>query len=262
MNRGELSMLMIYVVEKKDKVKEEYILSKLPLKLHLQRVQIVHVEDNLHKAFWEITDLQPTLVFIELDDFDEAGLHFGRQLNQLKHPPQIVFISSDDTYVQQAIEMAAFDYVIKPFESSRLKRIIEKLIYDDDQKRFNNKWVEGVGYRETIVRNKYTDKFTIKLGDNIRVINTDEIVYVGTENRQVFVKTLEDRYEVDTPLYVIEKKLGPSFIRIHRSFIINIYYIVEIQPWFGGTYTLLFKDGSSVPVSRSHIKAVRKILEF
>lgn len=255
-------MLMIYVVEKKDKAKEEYILNTLPLKLHLQKVQIVHVEDNLHKAFWEITDLQPTLVFIELDDFDEAGLHFGRQLNQLKDPPQIVFISSDDIYVQQAIEMAAFDYVIKPFESSRLKQIIEKLIYDHDQERFNNKLVQKVNYQETIVRNKYTDKFTIKLGENIRVINTDEIVYVGTENRQVFVKTLEGRYEVDTPLYVIEKKLGPSFIRVHRSFIINIYYIVEIQPWFGGTYTLLFKDGSSTPVSRSHIKAVRKILEF
>lgn len=258
-HQGGSTMLTMYVVEKQDKAMRDQV---LPVKFHSQRVDIVGVEEDLPQAFWEITELQPTLVFIELDDFGETGIHFSRQLNQLKHPPQIIFIASDDTYVQQAIEIAAFDYVIKPFEAMRLKQIVEKLMYEHDQKRFNDKASQKVDYQETIVRNKYTDKFIIKMGDRIRVINTDEIVYIGTENRQVFVKTVEGRYNVDTPLYLMEERLGPSFIRVHRSFIINIYYIVEIQPWFGGSYTLLFKDGSSTPISRSHIKAVRRILEF
>lgn len=254
-------MVTIYIVEQLEK-NEQNQEHSLPLQYHSRRLKIVGIEENSQKAFWEITKTSPTVVFIELDDLQEEGLELGQSLNQLKHPPQIIFIASDDSYIQQAIEMAAFDYIIKPFQPERMKQIIEKLMYAHEQKRFPEKMETPIHYGETIVRNKYTDKFVIKLEERIKVINTDEIVYIGTENRRVYVKTLEGKYTVDTPLYIMEKKLGPSFVRIHRSFIINIYYIVEIQPWFGGTYTLLFKDGSSTPVSRSHIKDIRKILEF
>lgn len=249
-------MLTIFLVEEKP-----FLEAQLRLTIYEKQIEVIGSEKNVQEAFWNISRLQPDVVLLDLDYVEEAGIHLATQLNSLRLHPLLVFTSTEDTYISKTFEHGAFDYLIKPFDQKRLKNMIDKLIhYDQDMHDGHFNKIEKS--QETIVRNKYTDKFIIKLADRIKVINTDEIVCIGTENRQVFVKTLEGKYPVDTPLYRMEKKLGPSFIRIHRSFIINIYYITEIQPWFNGTYTLLFKDGSTTPVSRSHIKSIRGILEF
>lgn len=263
-------MLKAFLIEKEEDSRNE---SLYPY-IQKSEVEIMGRTENVQEAFWRISEIQPNVVFIDLDFMETEGLNLGKQINRLKNRPLLIVASQNSDYIPDVIEQGAFDFILKPFENKRLNQVIQKLLNYNQLDRNNE--VDNPTYfnynhgplpqdiknEETIVRNKYTDKFIIKLLDRILVINTDEIIYIGTENRHVFVKTLEEKFIVDTPLYIIEEKLGPSFVRIHRSFIVNIYYITEIQPWFNGTYTLLFKDGSSTPVSRSHIKRIRKILEF
>ena len=77
------------------------------------------------------------------------------------------------------------------------------------------------------------------------------------------IKTTENEYKINETLIMLEKKLnlGP-FIRVHRSFIVNIDHITEIQPWFNSTYNLIMKDGSQVPVSRTYVKELKSLLEL
>ena len=227
-----------------------------------KKLKLIDQAENPKEAFWNINRMQPDAVIIDLDDAAEECIELAKHLNQLKTPPLLIFLSKDDAYAPQAIGLGAVDYLVKPLSKQRLHQSADILVHYYNQTYSKNTSTEKKSYKRMRARNKYTDKFLIKLKESIIVINTDEIVYIGTENRKVFVKTLEGKYVVDTPLYILERRLGPSFVRIHRSFIINIYYLVEIQPWFNDTYSLIFKDGSTTPVSRSYVKSFRKTLGF
>lgn len=63
------------------------------------------------------------------------------------------------------------------------------------------------------------------------------------------------------PLVTVEKKLNPdAFLRVHRSFLVNMHHISEIEPWFNSTYNLIMKDGSKIPVSRTYVKELKQRL--
>ncbi|WLV24944.1 LytTR family DNA-binding domain-containing protein [Aciduricibacillus chroicocephali] len=249
-------MLNIYLVQKNT---DPELIEILEMN---DKVKLIDQAPFPKEAFWNINRLEPDAVLVDLDGSPEEGIELAKHLNHLKTPPLLIFASSDDTYAPQAIGLGAVDYIVKPFTKKRLQKSADTLVHYYNQTYSKSNTTEKKSYKRMRARNKYTDKFLIKLKESIIVINTDEIVYIGTENRKVFVKTLEGKYTVDTPLYILERRLGPSFVRIHRSFIVNIYYLIEIQPWFNDTYNLLFKDGSRTPVSRTYVKSFRKTLGF
>jgi two-component system response regulator LytT len=95
------------------------------------------------------------------------------------------------------------------------------------------------------------------------IVDTKDIIFAGTEDGHVNVKTFDASYSVNDTLVVIEKKLPePDFLRVHRSFVVNTEYIKEIQPWFNSTYNLIMKDGSKIPVSRTYAKELKKLLHI
>jgi two-component system response regulator LytT len=74
---------------------------------------------------------------------------------------------------------------------------------------------------------------------------------------------MDQTYKVSEALVVLEKKLPiTKFLRVHRSFIVNIDHIVEIEPWFNSTYNLIMKNDSKVPVSRTYVKEMKQMLGF
>jgi len=249
-------LIKVYLVE-------DEVIARGELKYLLQsnQVKVAGEAEDIHQAIWEIAELQPDVVFLDIHLEKGNGLELAKQLRCLKKPPFIVFATAYDEHACKAFELEAVDYILKPFDEDRIKQTLDKLA----------KWrrlqtTEGLP-QQAPSKGEKTDRQVSKLavieGERIIVVDINQIVYVGTENRQVFVKTLDSKYVVDTPLYEIEQKLeGSSFLRVHRGYIINLDYVMEIEPWFNGTYNVIFRDGSKVPVSRSYIKDVRKSLGF
>lgn len=254
----EVAMLSLFLVQEKGPDQDKLLQSLA----HSKEVKVLETALNIKEAFWNIHRLEPDAVIIDMDHTANDGIELAKLLQQLKTPPFLIFLSSSDAYTAHTIELGAVDYMIKPFTKKRIHQAMDTLTHYYNQTYKKKASTEKKTYKKIRARNKYTDKFIIKLKERIVVINTDEIVFIGTENRKVFVKTLDEKYTVDTPLYIMERRLGPSFIRVHRSFIVNIYYLIEIQPWFNDTYNLLFKDGSKASVSRSYVKSFRKTLGF
>src|SRR5699024_618891 len=252
-------MFTIFLVEQ-DKNFEDLIQKSA----QLRKFNIIGHTDSLLSAFWQISKTQPEVVLIDLEGIGEEGYELAEEINGFKHIPLLIYASYDEQIISKTYHMGALEFSLTADNTHNNKRENDNLhdYYKDYMKRVYFPQYNSYEYDGQTVRNKYTDKFIIKLEDRIKVINTDEIVYIGTENRQVYVKTIHDHYNVDTPMYIIEQKLGPSFVRVHKSFIINIYYLTEIQPWFNGTYSLVFADGSKTPVSRSHIRNFRRTLGF
>ena len=98
-------------------------------------------------------------------------------------------------------------------------------------------------------------------GNRIRVLNADEVDWIGVENEQTFVHVGSEAYPIQRTLADLEARLDPArFFRAHRSAIVNLDRVKEIVPWFKGSHKLRLTTGDEVELSRAQARALRKIL--
>lgn len=243
-------MLDVFVVEDEQFAREElkYLLSETQL------VNIVGEAENMHEALWEINELQPDAVFLDIELAKGNGLELAKQFKHMKKQPMFVFATAYSDYALEAFELDATDYLVKPFDEARLRKTIEKL-QKHAQKPNHLQQHETTGSSDP-------KTITAKDGDRMIIVQVDDIYFIGTENRQAYIKTAHHKYETDALLYKVMEKLGPDFLQVHRGYIVNIKHIAAVEPWFNRTYLLIMKDGSKVPVSRSNSKKVKQILDL
>jgi two-component system, LytTR family, response regulator LytT len=223
------------------------------------RIEVVGEADEIQNAIWEIHQLEPEVVFLDIHLAKGNGIELAKQLRTLKKPPFVVFVTAFDEYAVKAFGLDAVDYILKPYDEKRIEQTIEKIVKWNQLKKEDDQSQSVKEIKPSININK----LAVVKDERIILLDIHNIMYIGTENRQVFIKTLNDKYVIDSLLYEVEQKLENfSFLRVHRGYIINLEYVNEIEQWFNGTYNIIFCDGSKVPVSRSYIKIVRKHLGF
>jgi len=243
-------MLRVYIVEDEPFARDE-------LKFLLEeagQIDIIGEAESMHEALWGIQEKQPDAVFLDIHLSQGNGMTLAKQFANLKKQPLIVFITAYDSYAIEAFELNAADYLLKPIDETRLNETVQRL----------HKRTRPVKQpvSEEAQTSDSTPTLLVKDADRLIVLDQAEIVYIGTENRQAFVKTHEQRYEIDTLLYEIKEKLSSRFLQVHRGYIVNLKQVAEVEPWFNGAYTLRMKDNSKVPVSRSYVKTVKQTLGF
>jgi two-component system response regulator LytT len=223
------------------------------------KIEVVGEADEIQNAIWDIHQLEPEVVFLDIHLAKGNGIELAKQLRSLKKAPFVVFATAFEGYAVKAFGLDAVDYILKPFDEKRIEQTIEKVVMWNQLKKEADQSRSIKEIRPSINLNK----LPVVKDERIILVDIHNIMYIGTENRQVFVKTLNDTYVIDSLLYELEKKLENfSFLRVHRGYIINLEYVSEIEYWFNGTYNLIFCDGSKAPVSRSYIKNVREYLGF
>jgi two-component system, LytTR family, response regulator LytT len=245
-------MLMAYIVEDEPLAREElkYLLIKS------QQIEIVGEADCLLDAVNDITRWKPDLVFLDIDLAEDSGLDLAKQLLTLNPTPAIVFATAYDEYAVQAFELNALDYILKPFDEERIQKTLEKIkrirqVGDQKRSLTYSPKMEGSG------------KIAILVDERIILFEQDAIVYLESFEGKCTITTMDNEYIVSETLIVLEKKLNSSqFMRIHRSYIVNMDHIVEIRPWFNSTYNLMLKDNSKVPVSRTYVKEFKQYVGF
>ena len=241
----------VYVIEDEVLARQELIY----LLNDTGKVTVVGEAEDIHQALWDINEKQPDAVFLDIELENGNGLDLAKQFRNMKNPPMIVFVTAYDEYAVDAFELDAIDYIVKPVDKTRLTKAISKLIKLGGQQELETE------VEPPVLENK--DKkysITVKEEDRIIVINTKDILYIGTENRQAYIQTIDKKYETDTLLYKIMDKLGDGFVQVHRGYIVNVKQIAALEPWFNRTYLIVLKDGSKVSVSRSYVKAVKQVL--
>lgn len=237
----------VYVIEDEVLARQEliYLLNETG------KVSVVGEAEDIHQALWDINEKQPDAVFLDIELENGNGLDLAKQFKNMKKPPMIVFVTAYDEYAVTAFELDAIDYIVKPIDKTRLTTAVNKLLHRHGEPRL--KVING-----DTKDKKYS--ITVKEADRIVVINTKDILYIGTENRQAYIQTVDKKYETDTLLYKIMDKLDHSFVQVHRGYIVNVKQIAALEPWFNRTYLIVLKNGSKVSVSRSYVKSVKQVL--
>ena len=216
-----------------------------------QDVVEIKEADSIDEAMGKLIDYSIDLIFLDIHLTNESGLSLANKLKTLKHPPMIIFATAYDDYAIKAFELDAVDYVLKPFELTRVQQAVRKAAAFLDIEKTT----------EDTKEEKITATLPVQSEERIYIIKLTSIVAISVESGKTTIYTEDQALVTHDPLNAWEKKLKKdTFLRVHRSFLINTRKIKEIQPWFNHTYQLTMSNQLKVPVSRSYMKEFKEKL--
>lgn len=190
-------------------------------------------------------------VFLDIHLTSESGLDVADKINALNPAPDIVFATAYDEYAIKAFEKDAKDYILKPFNLDRVRQTISRLAINAQQH------LKANSSQPT----DHHSRIPIEAGDRLILLNMADILAIEVQKGDTTLYTQDDKYYDNRPLVQWEEKLPASdFIRVHRSYLIQLDAIKEVQPWFNQTYQVTLNNGMKIPVSRSYLKAFKDAL--
>ncbi len=243
-----------------------YLLKSIP------DIKVVGQATNGIETFELIRELQPDLVFLDIQMPGGNGLSVAEELELSKDAPYVIFVTAYDEYALKAFEVNAIDYLLKPIvDKERLQqsigRVKDQMGQIDYMAEKINSLVNSLRDKEALsLKSHYLPRLSVNMGGHLRVIDVDKIIY--TQVLDGIVNAVTEDGEGTTgyrTLDELESALDPTkFWRVHRSYIANINKIEEIIPWFSGTHQLKMsdKEKSRIPLSRAHSRRLRKFLKW
>jgi two-component system, LytTR family, response regulator len=198
-----------------------------------------------------INDLKPDIVFLDIQMHGLTGFEVIKHLDEI---PQIIFSTAYDKYALEAFEVHAVDYLLKPYTRERFNQAIQKLRATD-----NLSIVKSLA--ESLINNKsYPEKILVNQNQKLIAVAVSNIIQINAERDYSELITSSNKYLSNFGISSIEQKLDPQkFIRIHRSTIINIDYIKEMQKDINN-YTVIMQNENKVRVSRSYTDNIKKLI--
>ncbi|MCU8055878.1 LytTR family DNA-binding domain-containing protein [Shewanella sp. SM34] len=243
-------MLKAIIVEDEYLAREEI---EYLVKSHSEIDIVASFEDGL-EAFKYLQDHEVDVVFLDIQIPSIDGLLLAKNLHKSTHPPHVVFVTAYKEFAVEAFELEAFDYILKPYNESRIISLLQK--------------IEQVGRQAPKPQHEAASNTsrTVNLvkGERIIVTPCEQIYYAEADEKLTYVYTRTDRYVMQMTISEFVSRLpAEGFFRCHRSYCVNIDKIREIVPWFNSTYLIRLHDLSfEVPVSRSNIKAFRQLMRL
>jgi two-component system, LytTR family, response regulator LytT len=226
-------------------------------------IEILDTASNGLEALKMIEDLEPDLVFLDVQMPGLDGLGVIRKLQEKKIPlPYFVMATAFDQYAVEAFRLDTMDYLLKPVEKDRLAITIERASkVVEARQAAEPKFPEGPR-----TNNLQRTKLLVRSGQRNLVIDANDVIYATIDDGLITVvtTTIEGQLNYRT-IEELQSNLDPDvFWRVHRSFLVNINRIREVVPWFKSSFQLRMEDKkqTEIPVSRIQTKRLRALLKL
>ncbi|HYN26568.1 MAG TPA: LytTR family DNA-binding domain-containing protein, partial [Pyrinomonadaceae bacterium] len=224
------------------------------------QVTIVGESGNGREALEAIRAHLPDLIFLDVQMPELGGFEVLEALG--KEIPGVIFVTAYDQYAVRAFEVHALDYLLKPFDQERFdiswQRARTQILRDRNG---------GTDQRilalleEMKAGNKYLERLVIKASGRIYFLETTEIDWIEAEGNYVSVHSAKKSHLLRETISSLEAQLDPKkFLRIHRSSIVRIDRIQELQPWFHGEYRIILQNGTQLTLSRNYRDKLQEAL--
>ena len=216
---------------------------------------------NGREAIAAITSRSPDLLFLdvqmpEIDGFDVLESIAPSQI------PLVIFVTAYDQYALRAFEVSAVDYLVKPFDRARFEKALERaktLLATERGGDLNRQTLALLA--ELRARSNHIERLVIKAGGRAFFLKTEEIDWIEAEGKYVRLHVGKESYLLREAISSMEAQLDPKrFPRIHRSTIVNIDRVRELQQWFHNEYRVILKDGTELMLSRSCRKRLGELM--
>jgi two-component system LytT family response regulator len=236
----------------------------------IEDIEIVGEARNGREALKLIEEKKPDLVFLDIQMPGVGGFEVVQQLD-VETMPIILFLTAYDEYAVRAFEVNALDYILKPIEEERLHQVLDKVRANLSQKRAVkhkrlllklvsnisgesiNSFEELQGKDVSSLAQKEPSRLAIRDGGKTTWVNQDDIGWIDAAGDYMCVQAKGVTYIMRKTMKDLEKKLDESILqRIHRSTIVNIHQVREMESHINGEYFLTLKSGHRVKLSRTY----------
>lgn len=221
-------------------------------------VEVIGECTNGFEGVKKINDQKPDIIFLDIQMPKLTGFEM---LELLEHEPQIIFSTAYDQYAIKAFEVNATDYLLKPFGKDRFDEALEKAINkfstNKNSDRNYQKLVETVNQAKESI-----DRIVVKTNQKIVIIPTEKINSIEAQDDYVMIHSeLGNHLKKQTMKFYEENLNSSTFFRVHRSYIVNIESVKQMELFEKDSYRIIMKDGTSVPVSRSGYGKIKELLK-
>lgn len=221
-----------------------------------ERVEIVGECSNGYEGLLSVNNLKPDLLFL---DIQMPKINGFEMLELLTDPPAIIFSTAYDQYAIQAFEASAVDYLLKPYPAERVSAALNKAVDKIKSAKTDNKiqnLITSHDEKESII-----DRIVVKSGSKIRIIPVESVYYLEAQDDFVMIYCREGHFMKQKTMKYFETHLDVNqFLRIHRSYMVNLSQISEIQQFEKESWLLLTRQGAKLKVSKSGYANLREKL--
>ena len=252
--------LRVYLVDD-----EELALRRLQRMLsETARVEIVGSATDPIKAQQEIELLAPDALFLDIQMPELTGFDL---LSGLSEQPLVIFTTAYDQYALRAFEVNSIDYLLKPIDDAGLDRALTKLERmaggEAPRPQLAQLLQQVSAALKTQSRADAPERIPARIGERVHFIELARITHFYAEDRLTYAATIEKNWVIDKTIAELEQKLDPArFVRVHRSTLVNLEFVDELYPWFGGRMIIRLKNPkkTEITVARERLKELKERL--
>jgi two-component system LytT family response regulator len=221
-------------------------------------IELIGECSNGFDALKQINDLSPDLIFLDIQMPKITGFEM---LEIIENPPVIIFTTAFDQYALKAFEVNATDYLLKPFSEERFAEAIQKAIKQIENRADSNKRI-GDLIKHIERKEEFLERVVVKSGQKISIIPVGDVKYFEAQDDYVMIYTDKGNFLKQKTMKYFEENLDPAeFIRIHRSYIVRISNIKQIELFEKETYFVILNDGKKLPASKTGYQGLKEILD-
>jgi two-component system LytT family response regulator len=222
-------------------------------------IEVIAECANGFEAVKAIAECKPDLVFL---DVQMPKLDGFEVLELIDPSVAVIYVTAYDQYAMRAFDAHAVDYLLKPFSSERFKKALE---------RARQRLGEPVPVKPRISATELSaaarapeqklERMVVKDGAKVHIIPIDKLDYVEAQDDYVALRSEKKNYLKQQTISSVETQLDPrKFVRIHRSYIVNLERIARIEPYTKDSRVAVLTDGTQLPVSRSGHARLKELL--
>ncbi|HKB41991.1 MAG TPA: LytTR family DNA-binding domain-containing protein [Gemmataceae bacterium] len=201
------------------------------------------------------------LVFLDVQMPVMDGLEVVEAIGP-ERMPTVIFVTAYDRYALRAFEVQALDYLLKPFDRERFEKALGRAkahVQRDQSAEASRQLLALLG--DTRPGRKHLERLVIKSGGRIFFLKMEEIDWIEAAGNYLRLHVGTETHLLRETMNALEGRIDPErFLRIHRSTIVNIERIREIQPLFHGDYVVLLRDGTELTLSRTYRQRLQEVL--
>lgn len=187
---------------------------------------------------------QPDFIFLDIQMPKISGFEM---LELVENPPAVIFTTAFDEYAIKAFEVNAVDYMLKPIEKSRFDQAMQKLPSKLKQESTTQELLETASLSP-----QQNNRVVVKSAGVIKIVPVADIIYIEADDDYVKLNTTEGNFSKNKTMAFFEQSLDvEQFIRIHRSYIVNLSQVTKIELKEKESYVVLLKTGIWLPVSKT-----------
>lgn len=222
-----------------------------------EEIEIIKECENGFDGAKAISELKPDLIFL---DIQMPKINGFEMLEIVDNPPEIIFITAHNEFAIRAFEMNAIDYLLKPYSKDRLMTAVEKA-----REKIRSKTSMSSTIQQLIQQplSEHLERIVVKSGTKIKVIPVEKIIYLEAQDDYVMLYTDEGKHLKQGTMKYFEDHLDASnYIRVHRSYIVRIDQVIQLEPYSKENFVLKLKNGTSLKVSRHGLKNLKEKFNF